>query len=199
MASSLTKEEERRLRAFQRQVDRLRKSSIIQQEKLTVSKSTNINFTTGEVTASFSGYDPELFQAQMPILRQFILQDSVNFGSICNVVYMKCDREELKAWVAEARRRWKESLKELPDTVDQHLHQVSTSVEDALEKLFYGFGGLFHVNTDAPDDEHSVSAIEGALLHRAFPHLVWCLNVVDSVIHWWLDASSEPVPPVTSS
>lgn len=30
-------------------------------------------------------------------------------------------------------------------------------------------------------------------LHRAFPKLCWCLNVVDSVIYWWLNAPDATV------
>jgi hypothetical protein len=178
-------------------VDRLRKSPIIQQQQLTLRQTTTFNFTNGEIAAAFSGYDPIQFQAQLPLLRQFLLQDAMNFGSICNIVYPKCNRDELRAWVAKARKRWYELLDELPSAVDQHLHGVSTSVDDALNKLFYGYGGLFHVDINAPDEKESVAAIEGALLHKAFPYLFWCLNVMDSVINWWLDAPNDAVPPLT--
>ena len=194
MTNPLTTEEELKLRAFSRQVDRLRNSSIVTQGKLKLSKTTQIDFTTGEIKASFSGYEPDAFHAQLPILRQFILQDSVNFGHICNIIYSRCSRSELKVWIAEARKKWNEKLQELPSAVDQNLHGAVSSLEDALHRLFYGYGGLFHVDINAPDEEEAVAAIEGALIHAAMPNLWWCLNVVDSVINWWLDAPHEPVP-----
>lgn len=196
MAKPLTDEQTRTLRAFHRQVDRLRHSSIGQQRKVQVSTATNFNFVTGEITTSSSGYDPEAFQSQLPILRQFILKDPVNFGHICNIIYQCCDRQELLAWVREARQRWTEILDQVPELMHQHLHQATSSLEEALEKLFYGYGGLFHVNINAPEEEQSVSAIEQALLQRSFPKMCWCLNVLDSVIYWWLDEPTKPVPPV---
>src|SRR4051794_20587048 len=84
MTRQLTNDEQLELRAFHRQVDRLRKSSIGQQRKAHVSVTTNFDFRTGQITASSKGYDPESFQSQLPVLRQFILNDPVNFGHICN-------------------------------------------------------------------------------------------------------------------
>ena len=199
MPDPLTNEETLKLRAFHRQFDRIRRSSIGQAKKVQVKKTTNFDFKTGEISTSFSGYEPEQFQSQLPVFRQFFLQDSINFGHICNIIYQKCDREELKAWIAEARKRWQENLRQLPEEFERHLHQATGSVEEAIEKLFYGYGGLFHVDVNAPEEEQAVAAIEGAMLHRAFPRLCWCLNVVDSVIYWWLDAPDEPVPSPTKT
>jgi hypothetical protein len=199
MARALTDEETRTLRAFHRQFDRIRRSAIGQQRNVRVSTTTQMNFQTGEITVSASGFDPEAFQSQLPILRQFILNDPVNFGHVCNIIFQCCDRAELLDQVKEARRHWNEILAEVPEAIHQHLHQATDSLEDALKKLFYGYGGLFHVNIDAPEEENSVSAIEQALLHRAFPKLGWCLNVLDSVIYWWLDAPEKPVPPLSTN
>jgi hypothetical protein len=196
MAKPLTDEETRKLRAFHRQVDRLRKSTIGQQRKVQVATATHFNLVAGEITTSSSGYDPEAFQSQLPLLRQFVLNDPVNFGHICNIIFQCCDRQELLAWVKEARKRWNEILAEVPEALHQHLHQATSSLEEALEKLFYGYGGLFHVNIDAPEEEQSVAAVEQALLHRSFPKMCRCLNVLDSVIYWWLDEPTKPVPPV---
>jgi len=77
-------------------------------------------------------------------------------------------------------------------------HGANENVEKAVEKLFYGYGGLFHVNPDDPEEEAKVQEIQAATLQTAFPHFWKCLNAVDSVIHWWLDAPTDPVPELPS-
>ena len=196
MTSTLSQDEELTLRAFHRQVERLRRSSIGRQGQVQVSSTTNFDFRTGNVTTTFTGFDQDAFQSQLPVLRQFVLNDAVSFNHICNVIYQRCGRPELLAWVREARRRWNENLQQVPDAMHQHLHKATSSLEDAIEKLFYGYGGLFHVDIHAPKEEENVAAVEQQLLHRAFPKMCWCLNVIDSVIYWWLDAPGETVPAV---
>ena len=196
MSAQPTTEEELKLRAFHRQFDRIRNSSIGKQGKVKISSTTKFDFTTGQIDTVVEGFDPELFQAQLPVLRQFILNDDISFNHICNIICKTCDRPELLAWVKEARRRWKENLATLPDAMHQHLHKTTDSLEDALKKLFYGYGGLFHIDIHAPEQDCSVAEIERLVLHRAFPFLCWCLNVIDSVIYWWLDAPHETVPAI---
>jgi hypothetical protein len=50
------------------------------------------------------------------------------------------------------------------------------------------------VNIHEPEEDTSVRAIQHGLLQHAFPYLWWCLNALDSVIHWWLDAPNDTVP-----
>ena len=195
MPDPLAADEELRLRAFHRQVDRLRKSAIGRQGRVQISTTTKFDFTTGEIATAFSGYDPDAFQAQLPILRQFMLNDDIGFYRTCNLIYQRCTRAELLAWVREGRKRWQENLAEVPEAMHQHLHQVTSSLEDALHKLFYGYGGLFHTDIRAADEEANVAVIEKLLLQKAFPKLCWCLNVIDSVIYWWLDEPTKTVPP----
>ena len=107
-----------------------------------------------------------------------------------------CQRDDLREWATEAKRLWDEAFRRVPGSNDQILFGVNTSLEDALDKLFYGFGGLFHVDIDKPDEAESVGAIESALIHGVFPHLWRCLNILDSVINWWLDETSATVPSV---
>jgi len=196
MPDPLTEEETLKLKAFQRQFDRIRNSAIGQARNIRLSKSVHFNLVTGEVTSEFSGYDPELFQSLLPLLRQFFLNDAIGFYHVCNIIYQKCDRNELKAWIAEARRRWQENLASLPAEVDQHFHSANSTLAEAMQKVFYGYGGLFHIDIHAPHEDEAIKAIETELLHRAFPRLCWCLNVVGSVIYWWLDAPATEVPAV---
>lgn len=197
MARPLTPDETRILRAFQRQVDRLRKSSIVQSGKVTFKYSTKITFPSGEIDTGFEGYDKVAFQSQLPLLRQFLLQqDTINFNKIHNIVNQCCDRQDLLDWTRYARRKWMETLARLPVDDHRYFHGANQSVEDAVEKLFYGYGGLFHVNIDEPDEEEKVQEIQSATLQNAFPYFWNCLNNLDSVIHIWLDEPSKPVPPL---
>lgn len=193
----LTEQEMKVLRTFQRQVERLRGSSIVRQGKLTLKKTFGIDLATGEKTLTFSGYDPELFQAQLPLIRQFVLQqDQINFIRVCNLILRRCQRQVLKEWTTEAKRLWNESFRRVPEVNDQMLFGVTASLEESLDKLFYGFGGLFHANIDESDEESSVAAVKEALIHSEFPYLLRCLNIVDSVIWWWLDETTATVPTV---
>lgn len=197
MDVELAVQEEKILRAFQRQVDRLRKSSIVRQQQVTITTTCRLDFATGKRALSFSGYDVESFQSQLPILRQFILQqDQISFYRVCNIVLRRCQRDELKEWAREAKRLWKECLQRVPDMRSRTLFGGAASLDDALKNLFYGFGGLFHVDIDKPDEEASVAAIEAALIHYSFPDLWRCLNIMDSAIWWWLDETNAIVPRV---
>lgn len=192
----MTPDEELAIRAFQRQVVRLRNSSIVSEGKVRLSLTTNISLPSGEVTKSFEGYDRERFQAQLPILRQFILSDEISFNHIHNIMNRCCDRSELVSWIRYARRKWDERLASLPEKVNRHFPSAIISVDEALKRVFYGYGGLFHVDIHEPEEDLSIRAIEDEMLHGAFPYLFWCLNVFDSAIHWWLDEPGEEVPPL---
>lgn len=194
MVRPLTDEEKLILRAFQRQVDRLRQSSIVQSGKGQFKYSTTISFTTGEIDTSFEGYDPVAFQSQLPLLRQFLLQDTLNFGRIHNIVTQCCDRRDLLEWTSYAYTRWKETLKRLSFGDYRFFHGVNQDVQSAVEKLFYGYGGLFHVDINEPDEEQKVREVQEAMLQNAFPYFWNCLHTLDSVIHIWLDEPTMPVP-----
>jgi hypothetical protein len=196
MVRPLTTEETLSLRAFQRQVNRLRQSSIVQSGNVTFKYSTKITFPTGEIDTGFEGYDKVAFQAQLPLLRQFLLQDSINFNRIHNLVNQCCDRQDLLDWTRYARKKWADTLARLPFDSHRFFHGANQSVEDAVEKLFYGYGGLFHVDINEPDEEENVREIQEATLQNAFPYFWNCLNNLDSVIHIWLDEPAKTVPPL---
>lgn len=199
MPNSLTSHETNLFRAFQRQVHRLRKSTLLRSGKVSLKKRVDIDLVTGEKNLTFSGYDSDALQAQLPIFRQFILRrknDEISFDRIANIVAHKCPRAELCEWIAEAKGLWANAWRRMPSLTDQSMFAVSTSLEEAVDKLFYGFGGLFHVDVNQPDEESATTTIEEALLHEGILHLWRCLNIVDSVIWWWLDQPTASVPAV---
>ena len=199
MARLLTPKEKLILRTYRRQVNRLRQSSIVQRGGITLKYSTKIDFPTGEIDTVFEGYDKEAFQAQLPLLRQFLLQDTINFNRIHNLVNQCCDRQDLLGWTRYAREKWTETLSRMP--IDEHrfFHDANQTVEAAVKKLFYGYGGLFHADINEPDKEEEVREIQEATLQNAFPYFWNCLNNLDSVIHIWLENPSKPVPPVPTN
>lgn len=197
MARPLTPEETLILRAFQRQVNRLRQGSIVQSEKVTFKYSTKVTFPSGQIDTGFEGYDKVEFQAQLPILRQFLLQqDMVSFYRIHNIVNQCCDRQELVEWTRYARRKWMKTLARLPIDDHRYFHSAKQNVEEVVEKLFYGYGGLFHADINEPEEEKEVQKIQESTLQNAFPYFWNCLNNLDSVIHLWLDEPNKTVPPV---
>ncbi len=187
MARPLIQEETLILRAFQRQVNRLRQSSIVQLGKANFEYSTKITFPSGQIDTTFTGYDTVAFQAQLPILRQFLLQDDISFNRVHNILNQCCDRQDLLDWTRYARRKWVETLARLPLEEHRYFRDAQHNVEAAVEKLFYGYGGLFHADIHEPDEEEEVREIQEATLQNAFPYFWNCLNNLDSVIHIWLD------------
>ena len=197
MARPLTEKEKKILRTFHRQVDRLRQSTIVQSGKVSFKYTTRINFPSGQSEMSFEGYDKVAFQAQLPILRQFMLKkDDINFFKVQNVLKECCDRAELLPWIDYALRDWTAVLAQLPNEEHRYFHGAQLTVDEAVEKLFYGYGGLFHADINDPAEEDAILEIQEATLQFAFPRLWNSVHILDSVIYLWLDAPSEPVPPL---
>lgn len=167
-----------------------------QQIALDLDDGVQVSTTTKfDLTTAFTGYDPEAFQARLPILRQFIPDDHVWFFPIRNILYQRCPRPESLAWVREARKRWQENSADVPEATHRHLRHATSSPDEALEKLVYGYGGLFPTAVNAADEEKNLAVIEQSLLHKALPDLCNCPNVIDSVIYWRPDEPTPPVPP----
>ena len=196
MAQTLTDKESRTLRAFQRQVDRLRDSSLNPSGPLTMKTSVSLSLDTGKVETQFEAYDKTKFQAQLPILRQFILQDVVNFNHVHNLIEKYCDRTELKEWNRLTRQKWIEALKGMPIESHQYFHGATQTVEQAVESLFYGYGGLFHVDMDKPPESETEREIRETTVQNAFPDLWTCLHNMHAVINLWLDEPTREVPPL---
>ncbi len=194
MAQTLTDEESRILRAFQRQVDRLRDSSLNPSGPLTMKTTVSLSFDTGNVETHFEAYDETKFQAQLPILRQFILQDVVNFQRVHNLVEKCCDRSELKKWNRLTRQKWNETLKGMPIESHQFFHGATQTVEQAVESHFYGYGGLFHVDINKPPESETERGIRETTVQSAFPDLWSCLHNMHAVINLWLDEPTREVP-----
>lgn len=198
LARPITSEEKLILRAFQRQVERLRQSRIVQSGAAAFKYTTKIDFLTGKIETDFEGYDADAFQSQLPILRQFILNDDIRFNRVRKIIHRCCERKELLAWTEYVRVNWRTALARLPIDDHRFFHDAIDNVDNAVRKLFYGYGGLFHVDIHEPGEEEGVREIWEATLQHAFPYLWTCLNQLDSVLYLWLENPNEPVPSVPS-
>ena len=48
---------------------------------------------------------------------------------------------------------------------------ANLTVKEAIKKVFYGYGGLFHVNIHEPKEEENIRAIQEGMVQHAFPYL----------------------------
>ena len=195
----LTEEEELKLRAFQRQFDRIRQSSIGQLVSVELKQKYHQDLVTGEITdIDFEGFDPELFQAQVPIFRQFVLQkEPVYFGKIHNIIMSKCSNQDLKDWTRYSLKKWSEHWQSLSDETLALSDGSSFSAEEATNELFYGYDGLFHVKIGIEPKSRSIDTIYKATFQKKFPVFLQCLNIMDATIIKWLDEpelSTDPLP-----
>ncbi len=192
--TNIPQDDLKRLRAYERQVEWLRNSKLLSTGKVSFKFNTKYSFTTGETSLEFEGYDETEFLAVLPVLRQFVLQgEPVTLYGIHDVIMKHCERKELTDWVKLARRQWSETLNKLPSDRLVFFHK-SSSVDDVIEHLFYGFGGLFHVDLDKPENDEQTIVLLNAALQKAFPKMVNSIFNIDAVIHMWLDDPSKTVP-----
>lgn len=189
----------KRLRAYQRQVEWLRNSKLLATGKVSFKFNTKHSFTTGETSFEFEGYDETEFLAVLPVLRQFVLQgEPVTLFGIHDVIMKHCERDELKDWVKSARSQWSETLNKIPSDRLVFFHK-SSSVDEVINHLFYGFGGLFHVDLDKPDNDEQTMMLMNAALQKAFPKMVNAIFNIDAVIHMWLDDPNLSPPKSPTS
>lgn len=182
-----------RLRAFQRQADWLRNSKLLETGKVTFK--TTVPLIGSESLFQFEGYDETAFLAVLPVLRQFILQkEPVNFNYIHNLLMAHCDRDDLKEWVKFSLKQWKATFAGL-STKNSVLFNQTASPEKAIQQVFYGYSGLFHVDLKMPANDRQTTVVLNAAMQQAFPVLWNSIRNIESVITIWLDNPSASVPP----
>jgi hypothetical protein len=185
-----------RLRAFQRQTDWMRRSRLMQAKNVKFSLSLNFVPKKNPIW-QFEGFEKEHFLAVLPVFRQFVLNDEpVHLYSIHNIIMRYCNRQEIKAWVAYARREWKETLEAMPNSILYAFTQFK-SLDEIVQKYFYGFGGLFHLDLETEANPLQSEEVMLAAVQKAFPRLWRCILNVDSSITLWLDKPNEPVPDLS--
>lgn len=185
-----------RLRAFQRQTDWMRRSRLMQAKNVKFSLSLNFVPKKNPIW-QFEGFEKEHFLAVLPVFRQFVLNDEpVHLYSIHNVIMRYCNRQEIKAWVVYARGEWKETLESMPNSILYAFTQFK-SIDEIVQKYFYGFGGLFHLDLEPEINPLQSEEVMLAALQKAFPRLWRCILNIDSSITSWLDKPNEPVPELS--
>jgi len=197
---TLVGDDETRLRRFQDRVQELRDRDFCDGGRVTLKQEVKFDIPnkTGETT--FSGFKDDGFRAGIQILRQFTLeQDHVHFLSICKIIRRKCDRPELVDWCNHAKQKWQEKLLS-KRPVGLKSGEKEFTLGDSLELLFYG--SMSHTLKDKANEWDSLSLmLQQAIffnVQSGMFALIRCLSIVDSVIMYWLDKPSEPVPPLNA-
>lgn len=194
---SLTPDDTARLRRFQNRVQELRERKFAEAEKITLRQEVKFDVANKTGETNFTGFNDDAFRAGIGILRQFTLEkDEVHFLSICKIVRRKCDRPELVAWCNHAKENWQAKLKSTRP-VGLKLGEKEFTLGDSLELLFYG--SMSHTLKDNANQCDALSPMLQQAIYfnvqSGMFTLIQCLSVVDSVILYWLDEPTKPVPP----
>ena len=191
----LSPDEEESLRLFQRRVQDLRECGVVTQGEVTL----KVDFPLGGMvdwdSVPFKGFDRDHFRSAMQTLRQFLLNDdAVSFFRICKLIRRRCDRSELVNWSEYARTFWKRTLETAP--LGFRVGSKLFTVKEAIDLMLYGF--LAHTKTEPAKEWDALSPGGKATIYfivqRSLFDLFYVLNLVNSVILYWLDEPNTPVP-----
>ena len=191
----LAADEEKSLRLFQRRVQDLRECGVVTQGEVTL----KVDFPLGGMvdwdSVPFKGFDRDHFRSAMQTLRQFLLNDdAVSFFRICKLIRRRCDRPELVNWSEYARSFWKRTLETAP--LSFRVGNKLFTVKEAIDLMLYGF--LAHTKTEPAKEWDALSPGGKATIYfivqRSLFDLFYGLNLVDSVILYWLDEPNTTIP-----
>ena len=192
MHASLNAEELARLKVFLRHVERLFASPLATQPPEKIKRSVYVNFITGEMTHTWHGYDEERLLAQLPLLRQCILDDKgTRFTGICGLIISRCPFPDLREWGRETARDWKRVFHSKPDDWDTAFYGDRLTLDGELMDFFYGPSGLFHtaITEEVPE---LLGATTPAKLHMSLGNIFRCLGNAHWIVTQWLDPEYKP-------
>lgn len=193
--SKLSSDEVELLRLFQRRVQDLRECGVVTQGQVTLKVDYPLGGLVDWDAIPFKGFDRDHFRSAMQTLRQFLLNDdAVSFFRICKLIRRRCDRTELTNWSEYARSFWKRTLETAP--LSFRVGSKLFTVKEAIDLMLYGF--LAHTKTEPAKEWDAISPGGKATIYfivqRSLFDLFYGLNLVDSVILYWLDKPEAPVP-----
>lgn len=198
--ATLTAKQESSLQLFMQRLQELLASSVIKSQKKTLTVMSETVFSgKPETTVLFDGYDQEPFVAFFALFRQFTMEkeEAVYFKNVCQIVLDNCGRPELEDWIRFAIKRWDDVLDGAP-VIQFNLDGESYSNAKLLKLWLYG--GRFHTDIGKGNRWNALPEMaqkDAELSVQAMtPKLVNCLVIVGSVIRWWREATTEPVPAV---
>lgn len=186
-----TDDELQKIRLFRERVDDLGQKGLVKAGKTKIT----VNIA-GVVPNVLEGLDEDHLASFLQTLRQFTLNnDPVHFYSICNLVYCKCDRPELRDWLVYVRSLWKQTMASSPLGIGIDGH--CPTIAEILELLLYG--GMVHSDPEKAEKIRNMPPpIQGFLkmtLVSGLGGLCHALVVMDKILWHWLDAPHEEVPP----
>lgn len=198
--STPTPKEESCLDLFMQRLRELLASSVVKNPPPAVfTMSETVFGETPKTEVIFDGYKEEAFRAFFTIFRQFTMESekAVYFDKVCKIILGNCNRTELRDWTNFAKARWDRILDASPVVGIEHEGKMLTNRK--LLKLWL-YSGRFHTDIDKADWWDTLPPMirsDAELSVQAMiPKLVNCLVMVGSVIRWWREATTEPVPPV---
>jgi hypothetical protein len=191
----LSPDENDLLRLYQRRVQDLRECGVVRQGQVTLSVNLPLGGPVDWDSVPFQGFDRDHFRSAMQTLRQFLLNDdAVSFYRSCKLIRRRCHRPELVEWSEYARSFWKRTLDTAP--LSFRVGNKLFTVKEAIDLMLYGF--LAHTKTEPAKEWDAISPGGRATIYfivqRSLFDLFYCLNLVDSVILYWLDKPDVPVP-----
>lgn len=197
--TNLTEKQENSLILFMQLLRGLLESSVVQSKTKSLTAMAEAVLTSkSEITVLFEGYEEEQFLAFFVSLRQFTMEkeQAVYFKDVCKIILDNCSRAELKAWVDFAIRKWDAIMNSQP-VVGFNFDGVALTNEKLLKLWLYS--GRFHTDTKKTNQWNALPEMQKAdvtlSVQALAPKLVNCLVIVGSVIRWWLEATTESVPP----
>jgi hypothetical protein len=198
--TSITEKEDASLRLFMERLGDLLSSSVVKNPPKRIFTMSEMVFGENPTTeVVFDGYDDEVFRAFFTTFRQLMMKTerAVYVGKVCQIILDKCDRPELKEWTTFAKSRWEQLLDKQPIIRFELDGEMMTNSK--LLKLWL-YSGRFHTDIDKAERWDSLPELmrnDAELsLQAVVPSLVNCLVIVGSVIRWWREATTEPVPPL---
>ena len=199
MDNHLSEDERKALRAFQRIAQRLQNSNLVKKAPSRIRISRKFDGASGGCKDVVEGYEPDALQAQLPLLRQFILtRDKVELGRVLSLVRRRCQDEALRKRAKEVKKAWNQLLHEESKDTDLGIYGISGTLHEECLDLFYGADGLFHVDPskDPPDQPDVFNGVKLRLYVRG---LINCICETQWIVGSWLDVDSGSEEPLAST
>jgi hypothetical protein len=191
----LSPDEKTLLRLFQRRVQDLRECGVVTQGQVMLNVDLSLGGSVDWDAIPFKGFERDHFRSAVQTLRQFLLNDdAVSFFRICKLIRRKCDRAALVNWSEHARSFWKRTLETAP--LSFRIGSKLFTAKEAIDLMLYGF--LAHTKMEPAKEWDAISPGGKATIYfivqRSLFDLCYGLNLVDSVILYWLDKPDAPIP-----
>ena len=153
-----------------------------------------MNLFSAAEGSALEGVNHDEFKSFLTTFRQFTLQDHTNFYATHNRFQRYCPDDNLKKWVAYARKLWKETMAHQPFRFDADGEAID--VEESLRLHFYSGLAHFDAETTAAMDalpDVCTDFMKMGIVH-ALGALIHSLKLVDTSIHQFQTGTEADAP-----